>query len=108
MRMVNAVLLLTIFACGMATAGCADSARMEGMYQSGADARVDVLLELKPDGRGSWQTSMDTVTFRWKVRGREIWFHTQTGGVMVGDVLDSTHLKMDLPGVGVITFERAT
>lgn len=108
MRMLDAILLLTLFACGLAMQGCADSAHMEGVYQSGADARVEVLLELKPEGRGSWQTDMDMVTFRWKVRGREIWFHTQTGGVMVGDILDPTHLKMDLPGVGVITFERST
>ena len=87
-------------------AACSDPSHLVGKYQSPPEAERFVLLDLQPNGQGTWETDFDVVSFRWKQRGGEIWLHTRTGGVITGDIVESTRLKVDIPGVGVIVLER--
>lgn len=96
------IVIWSVFFC----VACADPAKLEGKYQSSAGSELFVLMELKPSGQGTWETDMDMVSFRWKQRGQEIWLHTRTGGVIVGDIENSDHLRMEIPGIGLITFEK--
>ncbi len=89
----------------LATA-CSDPSHLVGKYQSPPEAEHFVFLDLQPNGQGTWETDFDVVPFRWKQRGGEIWLHTRTGGVITGDIVESTRLKVDIPGVGVIVLER--
>ena len=79
---------------------------MEGKYQSSSESPLFVLLDLQPSGQGTWETAMDMVAFRWQQRDKEIWLHTRTGGVVIGTIVDKSKLRISLPGVGPITFER--
>ena len=85
---------------------CSDPSNLVGKYQSPPEAEHFVLLDLQPNGQGTWETDFDVVSFRWKQRGQEIWLHTRTGGVITGDIVEATRLKVDIPGVGVIVLER--
>ena len=87
-------------------AACSDVSHLEGKYQSLPTADRFVLLELQPNGQGTWETDFDVVTFRWKVRNQEIWLHTRTGGVIVGTIVDKDQLKVEIPGVGRIDLTR--
>ncbi|PTN37013.1 hypothetical protein C6366_07855 [Desulfonatronum sp. SC1] len=87
-------------------AACSDPLHLVGKYQSLPEAERFVLLDLQPNGQGTWETDFDVVSFRWKQRGGDIWLHTRTGGVITGDIVDAIRLKVDLPGVGVIVLER--
>ena len=88
------------------SAACSDVSHLEGKYQSLPTAERFVLLELQPNGQGTWETDFDVVTFRWKVRGQEIWLHTRTGGVLVGRIVGRDHLQIEIPGVGRIDLAR--
>ncbi|GAB6059176.1 hypothetical protein JCM31598_22930 [Desulfonatronum parangueonense] len=93
---------LVAILCG----ACAEPSLLEGKYESASDAPLFVFLDLQPSGQGTWETDMDMVAFRWQQRNGEIWLHTQTGGVVIGTVVDKSKLRISLPGVGPITFER--
>ncbi|WP_052812913.1 hypothetical protein [Desulfonatronum thioautotrophicum] len=97
--------ILVIFLAVMIGA-CSDPAHLVGTYESLPQAKQHVVLELQPNGQGTWETDFDVVSFRWKQRGLELWLHTRTGGVITGDIVEGTRLKMDIPGVGVIVLER--
>ncbi len=101
------LMLLGLFGGALAlAAACSDPSHLIGKYQSLPEAEHFVLLDLQPNGQGTWETDFDVVAFRWKQRGQEIWLHTRTGGVITGDIAEATRLKVDLPGVGMIVLER--
>ncbi len=100
------VLLLAVI-LGGALWACTDQRVFEGTYTSNEAAQEgQITLTLCAGGEGTWDASMDTVAFRWKVRGAEIWLHTRTGGVVLGRVLDQNRLSVDVPGVGNVLFKR--
>ncbi len=89
------------------TAGCSDGDRLVGDYTAfhpGKD-EVEVYLSLKADGRGSWVFEGEEALFNWEVKNDEIWLHTPSGGLIVGDI-NSNALHIVLPGVGGFTFTK--
>jgi len=92
--------------CTVLIGACSDPSLLLGKYQSPPEAERYVILELQPNGEGTWETDFDVVSFRWKQRGQEIWLHTRTGGVITGDIIGQTRLEMDIPGVGMIVLEQ--
>ncbi|SDB55355.1 hypothetical protein SAMN05660653_02768 [Desulfonatronum thiosulfatophilum] len=102
-------LMFVALACvALFSGACADPSYLEGKYQSSSQAALFILLELKPSGQGTWETDMDMVAFRWQQRDGELWLHTQTGGVIVGEIVDRSTLRIVIPGVGPIAFERVS
>ena len=86
---------------------CTDQRVFEGTYTANEGAQEGrITLTLRAGGEGTWETSTDTVAFRWKVRKAEIWLHTRTGGVVLGKVVDQNRLSVDVPGVGNVLFKR--
>ncbi|WP_028573606.1 hypothetical protein [Desulfonatronovibrio hydrogenovorans] len=98
-KLIPVVLLLIVISA------CTDQSAMTGTYKGAEkDAPgVQSQIVLKDNGEGTWETDIDLVQFRWKVRGSEIWLHTKTGGVILGTLTpDGFHL--DLPNVGTFVF----
>lgn len=94
-------LLVTTFS------SCSSQGSMAGKYRATQEIDTDVysVMELKESGEGVWEYGDDLVRFRWKVRGDEIWFHTQTGGVIRAS-LTSRGFSMEIPGAGGFEFVR--
>ena len=63
-------------------------------------------LELKRDGKGTWKTGYDDVSFTWEERGAEVWLHLKVGGVIPGRIGGDGSLSISLPDTGNIRFER--
>ncbi len=103
------ILFAVLFAMGflIISSGCSDHSRMIGKYE-GVDqdfaGNVSV-IELQEGGEGLWETDVDLVYFRWKVRGDEIWLHTKTGGAIRGS-LTADGFELDIPGLGFFVFVR--
>ncbi|MFP4128358.1 MAG: hypothetical protein ACLFSF_04895 [Desulfonatronovibrio sp.] len=87
--------------------GCSSQASMTGKYRGTQEggAGTSSVMELKDNGEGVWEHGDDLVRFRWKVRGDEIWLHTQTGGVIRAS-LTSRGFSMEIPSAGSFEFVR--
>ncbi len=99
------ILMLFLLSCGACSK---DASKVTGKYmaQTGeGEQPVTVLLELGEDGTGSWATEEDHVKFKWEIRREEILFHTQSGGVIVGN-LGKEAIEINLPGVGNHSFRK--
>lgn len=98
-------LLLMLAVC--AGSGCNREPGLTGRYTAVQESANETrsVIELKKDGKGTWETEIDLVNFRWKIRGKEIWLHTKTGGVIIGR-LTSSGFVVEIPGVGQYTFVK--
>jgi hypothetical protein len=79
-----------------------------GKYQAVDPAAQDKLLAtlaLQANGKGMWSTETDNAPFRWNLHQKTIRLHTQAGGVIEG-VIEGERIRIDMPGTGVILFER--
>lgn len=88
---------------------CQPGRDMAGKYQA-ADPQFEgktLHLELKRDGKGTWKSDYDDVSFTWEDRGAEVWLHLKVGGVISGRVGRDGSLSISLPDTGNIRFERA-
>ncbi|MBU1248110.1 MAG: hypothetical protein KKB70_05390 [Proteobacteria bacterium] len=82
-----------------------DKESLVGKYTAQGDA-TEVVLTLGEDGRGTWSTDLDEISFKWSLsQDGQVWLHTTDGGVLSG-----THgeegLVLTLPGVGEFVFSR--
>ncbi len=92
----------------LATWGCGERDALVGAYQAtlaGDSGDVAATLELTADGKGFWSIDTDNAPFRWDIHDDKIRLHTESGGVVEG-VLKQDVIEVELPGVGVIPFER--
>lgn len=91
----------------IAFTGCGKTKDFSGQYEAHNPDRgkPPVILELKPDGKGVWAFDDNEVSFKWEVRGKEIWLHTKAGGVIVGNMKGKS-IWIQLPGVGEFRFMR--
>ena len=79
-----------------------------GKYQAvdtGQPDRPSATLELQAGGKGLWSIETDNAPFRWSRDEKTIRLHTQAGGIIQG-VIDGRRIRIDMPGAGVILFER--
>ena len=96
---VTLFLLLTVSACSP------DKESLVGKYTAQGDD-TEVVLTLAEDGRGTWSTDLDEISFKWSLnREGQVWLHTTDGGVISG-VLNEQDLVFTLPGVGEFVFSR--
>lgn len=92
------------------TASCRPGKDMTGKYRA-ADPQPGgklMYLELKSDGKGTWKTGGDDVSFTWEDRGDEVWLHLRVGGVLRGRIEKDHSLSIALPDTGTIRFERGS
>lgn len=105
MRCPLVVFLVVLFVLPVA---CLPGRDLSGKYQA-ADPQPGgqaLHLELKKDGRGTWKSGYDEVSFTWEDRGAEVWLHLKVGGVISGKVGAGGSLSISLPDTGNIRFER--
>jgi len=108
MRLSRCYGILVLASALIFTISCEDRGSLSGKYV--AHSKKDqilpaVSLELKGNGEGTWATEEDNVSFKWEVRGSEIWLLTKSGGVIVGKIVDST-IEVSLPGLNVYYFRK--
>lgn len=79
-----------------------------GKYQSiaiGPQGKTAATLELQTNGKGMWFIETDNAPFRWTLHQKTIRLHTQAGGIIEG-IIESERIRIDMPGTGIILFER--
>jgi hypothetical protein len=87
-----------MLATGMFLSACAaDRETLVGRYEAEDSQGQKISLELAPEGRGVWRHQGETVRFSWSLRHGNIFFHTGSGGVVEGELLDHG-LKVMFPG----------
>jgi nitrous oxidase accessory protein NosD len=87
---------------------CDRSASIVGKYQAvdtGQADRPAATLELQANGKGIWSIETDNAAFRWNLHRKTLRLHTPAGGVVEG-AIDGERIRIDMPGAGVIVFER--
>ncbi len=87
---------------------CDNREKLVGKYQAENNKNrqsLTIFLELKANGRGSWAIEEDNVSFKWEIKEKEIWLHTQLGGVIVGKISGDA-IEVHLPEVGVYYFKK--
>ncbi|MFO7727904.1 MAG: hypothetical protein R6X11_06215 [Desulfonatronovibrio sp.] len=106
-KSLSCILTAIIYFLLMAFAGCSSQGNMAGKYRGTQEENSGVysVMELKDNGEGVWEHEDELVRFRWKVRGDEIWLHTQTGGVIRAPLTDGG-FSMELPTAGSFEFVR--
>jgi hypothetical protein len=108
LRRAESVLITVLLLSVLLTAGCTKERQgFAGEYLSEEDENgaPAVTLELGENGTGSWATDEDNVSFKWEVRGKEIWLHTRSGGVITGKITGDA-IEIRLPGGDVHHFAR--
>lgn len=79
-----------------------------GKYRAvdaGSQAKTPATLELQVNGKGIWSIETDNAAFRWNLHQKTIRLHTQAGGIIEG-VIEGERIRIDMPGAGIILFER--
>ena len=79
-----------------------------GRYRAvdqGLQDGISATLELQANGKGIWSIETDNAPFRWTLHQQFIRLHTQAGGIIEG-VIDGERIRIDMPGSGLIVFER--
>ncbi len=101
-RITPALLILLV----LALAACSqEQTPVAGTYRATTDG-TEIVLTLNKDGKGTWSTDLDEITFKWTTRAKdEIWIHSREGGVIQGKIKNST-LRLSLPGTDTLIFER--
>lgn len=94
-----ALLLLMLVACSQ------DKNTASGTYTAqGQD--TEVVLTLSENGRGTWSTDTDEISFKWSLRkDGQLWLHTKEGGVVQGRLVEG-QIALTLPGVDELVFSR--
>lgn len=97
------ICLLAVF-----TLSCGQKDIYEGIYkaQGGASSKyAGSQIELMEKGQAVWRVPDDEVSFRWEVKGTEIWLSTKSGGIIIGKIHDST-IEITLPGAKPMSFKK--
>jgi hypothetical protein len=79
-----------------------------GKYRAvdaGPQGKTSATLELQANGKGLWSIESDNAPFRWNLHQKTIRLHTPAGGIIEG-VIEGERIRIDMPGAGVILFER--
>ncbi len=83
---------------------CAEKDIYEGVYKAEggkSDKYCLSQLELMEKGRAVWRVPNDEVSFRWYIKGDEIWLSTKSGGIIIGKIQGDT-IRIKLPGTKTV------
>lgn len=95
--------LLRLLLLPAVTACAPERDSLAGKY-SASNGDLEIELTLGKDGKGTWSTDTDEITFKWSRRANDrIWLHTISGGVIEGTV-EGSGIRLYLPGVAPLDF----
>jgi hypothetical protein len=89
--------------------GCTNTDAVQGRYQAEVTegpSSISIRLELGANGQGDWALKGEKVFFKWETQGKEVWLHTKSGGVVVGQILGPGTIEVNMPGAGIISFKK--
>ena len=91
----------------LVVSSCQRNQDFSGKYQAFDPAgNPSPVLQLKADGKGSWNVGHENVSFSWESRGDELLLHLKTGGLMVGKIDARDSILITLPGGEQFHFKR--
>ncbi|WP_291318480.1 hypothetical protein [Desulfonatronospira sp.] len=99
-----------IFLLGMLlTLSCTQQPEMAGVYTEKRDAASGMpsIIKLSSDHQGSWETEIDTLTFKWHIANGEIHFQTRAKDTLSGELTD-TGFTIRLPHNETLEFEKTS
>ena len=88
---------------------CSQQDVYEGIYMSQEDEASKYAgskLELMEKGQAVWRMPNHEVSFRWNIKGSEIWLSTKSGGIIIGKIHGDT-ITITLPGANKMSFKKA-
>ncbi len=96
------VLLLFVLVAGP---GCNEKHPMAGRY---LETELTIpgaysAIELNSNGTGIWETDLDAVHIKWKIRGEHLWLYIESGASIAGKITDSG-FDIFLPGLDTLVF----
>ncbi len=106
------VVALAALVLALLLGACGGDVPAAGVYHaripnrsSGPDApdALEVSLELKAGGEGSFITRTDATPVKWDVKDSRIVLHGKSGGVMTGEVVEDG-MRIFFPGAGEVLF----
>jgi len=62
-------------------------------------------LELMEKGQAVWRVLGNEVSFRWDIKGSEIWLSTKSGGIIIGKIHGDT-IEIALPGAKKMSLKK--
>ena len=87
---------------------CAAPTDLAGRYEArheGLSGPVEVVMILGEDGAGKWEIGGEVLNFSWFPQADGVRVHTREGAVLDG-AREGRNLRLDVPGVGRLIFER--
>ena len=103
-RLLPVLMCLIVF-----PSSCGQKDIYEGIYVSQEEASSKYAgskLELMEKGQAVWRVSDQEVSFRWNIKGSEIWLSTKSGGIIIGEIHGDT-ITITLPGAKKMSFKKA-
>jgi hypothetical protein len=101
--------LMPVFICLILTfsSSCGRKDIYEGIYKAQEETAKysGSQLELMEKGQAVWRVPDDEVSFRWDIKGSEIWLSTKSGGIIIGEIHGDT-IDITLPGVKKMSFKK--
>ena len=90
------------------TSFCSQKDVYEGIYKA-----VDIedskhaggQIELMEKGQAIWRVADDETSFRWDVKGSELWLSTKSGGIIIGKIHGDI-ITITLPGEKKMSFKK--
>jgi hypothetical protein len=80
----------------------------EGIYKAQEEETAKYSgnqLELMEKGQAVWRVTDDEVSFKWDIKGSEIWLSTKSGGIIIGEIHGNT-IDITLPGAKKMSFKK--
>ena len=91
------------------TSFCSQKDVYEGIYialEEESSKYAGTKLELMEKGQAVWRVPDHEVSFRWNIKGSEIWLSTKSGGIIIGEIHGDT-ITITLPGAKKMSFKKA-
>ena len=91
------------------TSFCSQKDVYEGVYiaqEEKSSKYAGSKLELMEKGQAVWRVPDYEVSFRWDIKGSEIWLSTKSGGIIIGKIHGDT-ITITLPGAKKMSFKKA-
>ncbi len=102
----STIRIFLLLAVVMSLSACSQDKKSMAAKYTAKSNDMEIVLNLKEDGRGTWSTDTDEISFKWSIRkGEQLWLHTREGGVIQGR-LKGKRITLTLPGVDELVFSR--
>lgn len=102
------VAVCSVLLCCQMLLSCRHTNEIAGRYEEAnpISKNFSVALELKNDGKGIWSAGEEVIEIKWETRGRELWLHTKSGGIISGRISRNDSIDIVVPGVGTFGLKK--